>query len=149
VAGDDHAVGAERVGGTDERADVAGRGGPVEHHHQSVVAQRDPAQVVGGERDHGEQFRWLVGLLAELREEFRRHRDGVGPGKCLPGPPREIASVGVQQRADGPAVFDRQVYRTHTVHHEFSRALPLGATGEQRLPLLERGISGTDAPHGR
>ena len=141
VAGDDEAAGAERVGRAGDGADVPGAGGAVQGDHERV--RGEPAQVVLGDRDDGDQLGGLV-LAAELGEQRRGedHPLGARQGRLagvpeVGRPGRASVPVVAEQGADRPAVLHRGRDRPDPLDQELAEAMALGAVVQQRLPLLE------------
>ena len=128
---------------------LPGARGAVEDDREQFRADRNPGEVVVGQRHNGKQFRRCVRLLAELVHQLGRHRDlrrGDGVQR-LPRPPGRRRVRVVQQSPDRPPVTQRQRDRPHALDDELAAALPLGPVVQQRGPLLEPGVA-AGHPHG-
>ena len=150
MAGDDERRGAEGVGRAGEGADVARAGRPVEDDDRTVRPRGvlEPGDAVVGHLDDGDQ---LGAVLAAAEPGVQlggeEHPLAVGRRPEVVGPGGRRA-VRAQQRPDGPALLDRAGDRADALHEELAAAVPLGAVGQQRLPLLEARVLAGDAEVG-
>ncbi len=105
----------------------------------------EPGHPVVGHLDDGDE---LGAVLATAEPGVQlggeEHALGVGAGPEVVGPGGR-RTVRAQQGAYGPALLDRPGDRSDALHEELTAAVPLGAVGEERLPLLEAGVLAGDA----
>ena len=138
VARHNEGVGAERVAGADQRAEVPAVGRPVEENNERVFGKRHGGKGVVPHFDDGHEFGGVV-FAAQLLHQVRGQGEvavRLHMGEHILRPVGKPGTVRVEQRRELPFVLDCLVDVAHALHKKLPVFIALVPVCLQNLKFL-------------